>query len=151
MSLQLSIKNQRIRDSAANISLAQIAVHLTGNTLDTSTLLKSIQTKKHDTNTDVASLCFVFSLALSFSSALMALSILGWITTYRFILSLGMNSPQEYLAYRQCQYQGLLDRKVPLLVQVLPVMTFVSVVFFFVGLINFLMVFNFNVATVSSV
>ncbi|KAF9035965.1 hypothetical protein BJ165DRAFT_643734 [Panaeolus papilionaceus] len=153
VSLQLSINNQCIRDSAASVSLSQNAGHLTasGKSFDISTLLKSIQTKKHGTNPDVAFLWFTVSAVLSICSALSALFTLRLIRSRRFILPLGMYSAQEHLAYRQRQYQNMLDWNVPLRILVPPVITFVSVLFFFVGFIDFLMVSSFSVVAVSSV
>ncbi|KAF9058235.1 hypothetical protein BJ165DRAFT_1426587 [Panaeolus papilionaceus] len=152
MNLQHFINYQRIRHSATIVFLAENGGHLTasGKSFDTSTLLKSIQTEKHGANSDVAFLCFTVSAVLGISSALLALCTLHLITSRRFMLPLSMYSAQEHLAYQQRQYQNMLDWNVPLRVLVPPVITFVSVLFFFVGLINLLMVSSFNVVAVSS-
>ncbi|KAF9038137.1 hypothetical protein BJ165DRAFT_423629 [Panaeolus papilionaceus] len=122
-------------NKATVLILAQLAEHLTANV----TAMKLISQPFQNTNSPSQSLrvnVFVFtSLVLSLGTALIGIIILQWIRSYRS--SEGV-SDRERIALRQIRYTALVKWKVHTMISSLPFFLGLALLFFFIGLIDFL-------------
>ncbi|TFK57928.1 hypothetical protein BDN72DRAFT_732251, partial [Pluteus cervinus] len=83
------------------------------------------------------------SLTLSLASVLAGILCLQWLREYKRPISMSF---EDKLRYRQVRYEGLVAWKVPRIITFLPVLLQVSLVLFFVGIVELLWERNLIVA-----
>ncbi|PPQ69910.1 hypothetical protein CVT24_003244 [Panaeolus cyanescens] len=115
------------------ILLSQVAAQLGSN----ATLVEALSEAFQDISPGEAlriNALMTVSLILSLGVALLGIMVLQWIRSYRKHENLSI---QDQLSVRQSKYDGLITWKVPEIITSLPIILQLSLVLFFVGLIDF--------------
>ncbi|KIM29816.1 hypothetical protein M408DRAFT_22687 [Serendipita vermifera MAFF 305830] len=87
--------------------------------------------------------CLLFaSLGASLCAALVSVMALQWVADYDAAITRGGSSPEDRAKRRQFRYAGVLDWKMGEVIAALPLLLYSSVVLFWVGVIQWMLVLN---------